>query len=184
MALLTYRFSLSNIMKGLLSKEKNIWPSSVEQTFLNASESWTILCRELLCMKIKISAESDIDCSAWQVNTEKVSTFSAESDINYSVRNCQCWTCHMQSQTQTFSLGIRIFQFLHDLKNLLRHLCRFTWSWYGCVIVDSLPTIYSPVVIAKVVNSSMAVVVYKPILADLLWESAIDTLQPCKQNLN
>jgi hypothetical protein len=39
---------------------ENIWPCSTEQTCLNASESWTILCREFLRVKIKISAESDL----------------------------------------------------------------------------------------------------------------------------
>jgi hypothetical protein len=57
-----------------------------------------ILCRELLCVKIKISAESDINWSAWQVSAEKLSAISAESD-----RNCQCWTCHLTLQSQTNS---------------------------------------------------------------------------------
>ncbi len=77
---------------------KNIWPCSAEQTCLNASESWTIFCRALLCVKFKISA--DINCSAWLVSTEKVSTISAESDINNSEWNCQCWTCHLTLQSK------------------------------------------------------------------------------------
>ncbi len=98
------------VRSGILKSNKispdpneNIWPCSAEQTCLNASESWTILCRELLCVKIKISAESDINCSAWHVSTEKVSTISAESDVNYSKQNCQCWTCHLTLQSQTIS---------------------------------------------------------------------------------
>ncbi len=44
-----------------------------------------------------------INCSGWQVSTEKVSTISAESDIIYSERNCHCWTCHLTLQSQTNS---------------------------------------------------------------------------------
>ncbi len=61
----------------------------------------------------RFSAESDINCSGWQVSTEKFSAISAESDINYSERNCQCWSCHLrQIQTQTFSLRVFATRFL------------------------------------------------------------------------
>ncbi len=71
----------------------------LEEPFRTHTDALTFL--EL--WDIKISAESDINCSAWQVSTEKVSTISAESDINYSDRNRQWWTCHLTLQKQTDS---------------------------------------------------------------------------------
>ncbi len=94
---------------------ENIWPCTAEQTCLNASEIWMILCRALLCLKIKISAESDINCSAWQVSTEKVSINLCRVRHNLlrtklSVLNVSSDSAESDRirliQAQTFSLGV------------------------------------------------------------------------------
>ncbi len=83
----------------LALQSKPVWMHLKVERF--SAESCS--AQKLLCVKIKLSAESDINCSAWQVSTEKVSTISAESDINYSEQNCKCWTYHLTLQSQTDS---------------------------------------------------------------------------------
>jgi len=56
------------IPKVISIPNKNIWPWSAEQTCLNASEIWTILCRELLCRACSVRKSKSLQSQKWWAN--------------------------------------------------------------------------------------------------------------------